>query len=648
MRLKDLLLWTTVLLMVMTALPAAAQHSPARVWNDELLEAIRRDLARPTVHARNLFHVSAAMWDAWAAYDDEARGWLVNESLATSDPAADRAEAVSYAAFRLLTHRFATSPGAGPSLAAFETQLQNLGYDPAITTTDGDSPAALGNRIAQAYIQFGLGDGANEAGAYENLHYSPVNAPLIPAVPGNPTLTDPNRWQPLALDFFIDQSGNPIPGGSPEFLSPEWGRVTPFSLTAADLTIYQRDGEQYWVYHDPGPPPMYGTSGETAYKTGFEQVALWSRLLDPAQGQMIDISPASLGNNSLGSNDGGGYAANPITGLPYAPQIVPAGDYYRVLAEFWADGPDSETPPGHWFTLANYVSDHPQVVKQIAGDGPVLDDFEWDVKLYFTLGGAMHDVAIAAWGVKGWYDYIRPVSAIRFLADLGQSSDPSGPSYHPGGIQLYPDAIEVVTAASIQPGERHEHLAGPGNANVGKIAVYAWRGPDYIADPATDTAGVGWILAENWWPYQRPTFVTPPFAGYVSGHSTYSRAAARVLSDFTGSEYFPGGLGEFEAPQDQFLVFEEGPSVDITLQWAKYFDAADECSLSRIYGGIHPPADDIPGRLMGETIGRQAMATASAYFRAGSVLSVPTLSTWASLLLAFLLAGLSLVSLRSR
>ena len=54
------LLWT---------LPAAAQSelSVARQWDEELLEAIRNDLARPTVHARNLFHVSVAMWDAWAA-----------------------------------------------------------------------------------------------------------------------------------------------------------------------------------------------------------------------------------------------------------------------------------------------------------------------------------------------------------------------------------------------------------------------------------------------------------------------------------------------------------------------------------------------------------------------------------------------------
>ena len=130
-----------------------------------------------------------------------------------------------------------------------------------------------------------------------------------------------------------------------------------------------------------------------------------------------------------------------------------------------------------------------------------------------------------------------------------------------------------------------------------------------------DQAKVGWILAENWWPYQRPSFVTPPFAGYISGHSTFSRAAAEVMTEYTGDPFFPGGMGEFVAKKNEFLVFEEGPSVDVTLQWATYRDASDQTSLSRIWGGIHPPVDDIPGRLIGEQVGQEAFAFADRYFK---------------------------------
>ncbi len=614
-----LALAAAALLAISGVADAKPAPSVARQWNDLLLEAIRGDLARPTVHARNLFHTSIAMWDAWAAYDEVAATYLHHEKLSTTDAAAARAEAISFAAYRILSARFAGSPGADQTLPALDAHMDELGYDRAFTDVTGTTPAALGNRIAKTVLTFGATDGANEAGDYANLKYEPVNLPLLPAFAGNPDLADPNRWQPLALEFFVDQSGNISPDGTPEFLGPEWGAVTPFALGQNDRAVYHRDQFDYVVYHDPGAPPLLG---DPEYQAGFLQVVEWSSLLDPSDGEMIDISPGARGDNTLGTNNGNGRALNPVTGMAYAPQVVPAGDYYRVLAEFWADGPDSETPPGHWFVLANYVSDHPDNARRIGGLGEPLDPLEWDVKLYLALGGAVHDAAVAAWGVKGWYDYSRPSSAIRAMTDRGQSSDPEGPSYHADGIPLLADVVEVITAESVATGERHAHLAGAGGANVGKIAFSAWRGPRHIIDAETTTAGVGWILAEDWWPYQRPSFVTPPFAGYVSGHSTYSRAAAEVLTEFTGSDAFPGGLGEFVAPQNEFLVFEDGPSMDITLQWATYYDAADECSLSRIYGGIHPRADDIPGRLMGAQIGPDAVAKALSYFRPEQTITI--------------------------
>ena len=327
----------------------------------------------------------------------------------------------------------------------------------------------------------------------------------------------------------------------------------------------------------------------------------------PCRSLLMNILPSIIFWRAV-IRTGRGHALNPYTGKPYAPQIVPRGDYTRVLAEFWADGPDSETPPGHWFVILNHVNDHPLLEKRFKGEGPVLNALEWDVKSYFIVGGAMHDAAIAAWGIKGWYDYIRPISALRFMAARGQNSDSAMSNYNVAGLPLAEDLIEVIDA--------DDPLAGSDGENVGRIKLYAWRGPAYIDDPASSQAGVGRILAERWWPYQRPTFVTPPFAGYVSGHSTYSRAAAEVLRLLSGDAYFPGGLAEFPAKKNEFLVFEAGPSQDFTLQWATYRDAADQCSLSRIWGGIHPPADDIPGRLIGHQIGVNAFAQAEQYFPA--------------------------------
>lgn len=630
-----------LILLLGMLLPAMlpAQHSAARRWNELLITAIEGDFARPPVHARNLFHVSAAMYDAWAAYDSMARPFLLGNTLGNytcafngvpppSNLKAAREMAISYAAYRLIRHRFQFSPGAVTVFPTLNNLMTQLGYDINFTSADYESgnPAALGNYIAQCYIQFGLQDGSNELINYANLYYQPVNPPLVVDLPGNPSILDLNRWQPLTLDVFIDQSGNVIPFNTPSFLGPEWGNVTPFALGEDDLDIYQRNGFNYKVYLDPGPPPYIDSSVTASadfYKWGFQLVSAWSSHLSPDDTEIWDVSPASIGNNgnalpvSLedyqnfydlegGGDHSPGHPVNPKTGLPYEPQYVPRGDYARVLAEFWADGPNSETPPGHWFSILNYTMDHPDYQRRFAGQGSLLDTLEWDVKAYLSLGGAMHDAAISAWGIKGWYDYVRPVSALRAMAQLGQSSDPGLPAYHPAGIQLLPGLIELVTA--------DDPLAGSSGEHVGKIKVLAWRGPTYITFPQTDVAGVDWILAENWMPYQRPTFVSPPFAGYISGHSTYSRAAAEVLTALTGDPYFPGGMGQFNCPQNEYLVFEEGPSMNVVLQWATYRDASDQCSLSRIWGGIHPPQDDIPGRLVGMQVADRAFARAESLF----------------------------------
>lgn len=607
-----------------------ASDSVARRWNELTLESIRNDFARPIVHARNLFHISAAAWDAWAAYDATALPWLVDVDVeATKTSEEDRRIAVSYAMFRILKFRFRDSPGFPAMSLQYDALMNELGLDPSLEDDGSDSAAAIGVRIANAYIIFGIGDGSNEVADYANQFYEPINEPLVPPVSGTQGVEVPDRWQPLSLEFFVDQSGNVVVEGYPEFLGPEWGNVTPFSLANGDRTLRKRDGRVWSVYLDPGSPPSLATGDENVFLETFETTLRWSAHLDPADGVFIDVSPNSIGNATLpddvvdfagfydleeGGDAGVGYQANPVTGAPYPTQFVPRADYARILAEFWADGPDSETPPGHWFTILNDVVDHPDFERRLGGVGPELDPLEFDVKVYFGLGGCMHDASIAAWSVKGYYDYARPISAIRWMAENGQRTDAFRASFHPQGLRLVPGLVEEITLASTAPGERHEHLAGPDGENVGRIAAFCWRGPAYIEDPASDVAGCGWILAEDWWPYQRPTFVTPNFAGYVSGHSTYSRAAAEFLTSFTGSPYFPGGLGEYLAPAQDFLVFENGPSVEVRLQWASYRDASDQCSLSRIWGGIHPWVDDLPGRLMGREIGIRAFDHAATYF----------------------------------
>ena len=84
--------------------------------------------------------------------------------------------------------------------------------------------------------------------------------------------------------------------------------------------------------------------------------------------------------------------------------------------------------------------------------------------------------------------------------------------------------------------------------------------------------------------------VTPPFPDYVSGHSTFSGAAATVLAMYyssddvaftTVSDFLPG----------------------VTRSFPSFSAAADEAAISRMYGGIHFRFSNEDGLSSGIAIG---------------------------------------------
>ena len=590
-----------------------SDYSIARNWNERILEGIRMDTPHPPGQARNLFSFSVCMYDAWAAFDTNAVGFVYREKHTAADVAAARREAISYAMYRMMLERHAFSRTATNQAEANPKFMAALGYDPSNASRDPSTPAGIGNRIYDAVSAYFLEDGsrqtagtpfptANPPVAYPDYpvghprRYAFVNPPMNPFLPGindgtNNTVVNINIWQRLIVANSIDQNGfpqNPLQG----YLGAQWLWARPFALT-------RTDENKPWI--DPGPPPFLGTARHQEFLDNLVAVIRASSQLGTEDGVTVDISPNAIGDNTLGANDGNGYTSNPVTGQPYAPNIVLRGDYTRALTEYWADGPSSETPPGHWNTIANRVSDQLSV-HRVGGSGNPVDRLEWDVKLYFSLNAALSDAGCAAWSVKRYYNGWRPIGPIRYCGGLGQSSDRSLPSYHTNGLPLVPGLIELVTDATVNSG-RHAGL------NPGKIAVLSWPGqPEF---PAEQTSGVKWVHAENWMTYQKKTFVTPGFPGYISGHSTFSRAAAEALTGFTGSKWYPNGLGTTTISH---LVNEQGPTQPIVLQYASYYDAADQVGLSRIWGGIHPPADDIAGRRVGAEVGKTAWALARSFF----------------------------------
>jgi hypothetical protein len=183
-------------------------------------------------------------------------------------------------------------------------------------------------------------------------------------------------------------------------------------------------------------------------------------------------------------------------------------------------------------------------------DHHTLDD---DVKMFFVLSNAIFDAGIAAWDTKRAYDSVRPVTAISFL--------------------------------------------------FRSKTIHSWGGP---GKGPVEMDGSQWI------PYQAATFPTPPFPDYVSGHSTYSAAAARILELWTGSDRF-GNSVTLAAGSSKI---EPGvtPVRPVTLHWETFTDAANEAGMSRRYGGIHFRAADLAGRLLGRFVANQAWQKAQSYF----------------------------------
>ena len=206
------------------------------------------------------------------------------------------------------------------------------------------------------------------------------------------------------------------------------------------------------------------------------------------------------------------------------------GDSRKVIAEYWEGGPGTTTPPGHWHEIAQWVSQRDR------------HDLDRDVTLFFALGSAMLDASIASWDCKQAIDYVRPITAVRFL-------------------------------------------------NKGK-RIRAWGGP---------YQGATMVDGAEWRPYQRSTFVTPPFPEFVSGHSTFSAAGAEVLAQFTGSDLFRASYTR--AVGTSQIEPAVTPLNEVTLAWETFSAAADQAGLSRRYGGIHFEEGDLLGRAMGRQVG---------------------------------------------
>ncbi len=137
------------------------------------------------------------------------------------------------------------------------------------------------------------------------------------------------------------------------------------------------------------------------------------------------------------------YIAQAKQILDYSANLT---DRQKVIAEYWADGPGSEQPPGHWNLFAQFVAQREHY------------DLDTNVKLFFILTNAIFDAGIAAWDCKLYYNSARPITAIHYLFNKKSVKAWAGPYKGTQLIQgqnwLPYQAATVVTPAF------PEHVSG--------------------------------------------------------------------------------------------------------------------------------------------------------------------------------------------
>lgn len=453
-------------------------------WANSALEAVRNlghnpsplERARigPPMVARSLAILHTAIYDAWAAYDPIALPTQLRLPRKAGPTDAKRIHAMSQAAYRVLSDQFPTET------TIFDATMTSLGFPLNSTSRDANLPEGIGNLAADAILAVAADDGANQRGNL-TVNGAPY-ADYTGYVPVNPPITTLHPTPPA--DIPHPERWQPLGYEDashvlrvPSFIGPQWEYVRPFALASA-----------------------------SQFRPAFPAPLTSQAFLDQAR-HLINVQ------ERLETKQ-------------------------KVIAEYWADGPNSELPPGHWELFATFVS---------ARDSHTLHE---DAKMFFALANAIHDAAIATWEAKRYYDYVRPITAIRYLF-RGKS-------------------------------------------------IKGWNGN-----------GIHTIQGEAWRPYQVPTFPTPPFPEFTSGHSGFSMAAAEVLKRFTRSDVFGGSYTQSVPLRVEPALTQ---AVGTTLRWDTFTEAALEAGESRLYGGIHFYEGNVVGLALGRKVGAQAFDKAQGYW----------------------------------
>ncbi len=218
-----------------------------------------------------------------------------------------------------------------------------------------------------------------------------------------------------------------VPNGSggfvvQKFVTPHWGNVAPFALTS---------GSQF----RPAGPVKDATS--SAYKSQADQILQYSADLN---------------------------------------------DQTKTIADYWANGPHTVTPPGHWDVFAQfYIAQYLSLKYHHSLNN--------DVKMFFALSGALFDAGIAAWDCKRAYDSVRPITAVHYLYTGKQITAwggyGKGTQNIDGGQWIPYQEPTIVTPAFPEYISGHSTFSAAGAYILQQVTGSNLFGDSYVATPGS-------------------------------------------------------------------------------------------------------------------------------------------------------------------
>lgn len=348
--------------------------SISAMWDQAVQDAVITTAPGPTIASRAYAMMHTAMYDAWSAFDALATSTTLDDTLqrpAIENTDGNKKVAMSFAAYRVLEDLFADQT------ATFDGLMHQLGFNPLNRTTDPATPAGVGNRMAEALLEYRHDDGSNQLGDDERgeagVPYSDIFGYQATNTIGN--IVELEDWTPE----FVPIDATPgTEDRIQEYLTPHWGGVNTFSLSSGS------------EFRPVAPEPFLLVDGT---------VNLADKTIT-----LADESVIAIENSIVGSVINPAFIAQAEEVVQFSAELT---DRDKLIAEFWEDGGGTSFPPGTFMTFGQFVS---------ARDNHTVDE---DAKMFLALGNAVFDAGVATWEAKLHYDYVRPVRAIRELGELG-------------------------------------------------------------------------------------------------------------------------------------------------------------------------------------------------------------------------------------